>query len=72
MTTALPLERMSTQDKLRALEEIWADLSRNPASVPVPDWHRDVLLEREMRVETGSTVFYEWAEVKRRLRDRAP
>lgn len=71
MVTALPLERMSTQEKLRALEEIWADLSRHPASVPVPDWHRDVLLEREQRVEAGSATFHEWSEVKRRLRDRA-
>lgn len=71
MATVLQLERMSTQEKLRALEEIWADLSRNTASVPVPDWHRDVLIEREKRIEAGGAAFHEWSEVKRRLRDRA-
>lgn len=70
MTTILPLDRMSTEEKLRALEELWADLSRSPESVPVPEWHREVLSAREQRVEEGAASFNEWSAVKKRIRDR--
>ena len=29
MSTTLPLEHMTTEEKLAAMEELWADLSRN-------------------------------------------
>ena len=67
---SLELERMSTAEKLRALEEIWADLSRNPEDVPAPDWHREELASREARVSDGTARFEGWDTVKQRLKNR--
>jgi gamma-glutamyl phosphate reductase len=67
MSVNIPLDRMSTADKLRALEEIWDDLSRNAADIPAPGWHDDVLKARERKIAEGASTFDDWPDVKRRL-----
>ena len=70
MQVTLPLDKMTTAEKLRAIEEIWDDLTRTPEDVPSPAWHADVLRAREDRVREGSSRFGDWAEAKRRIRER--
>jgi hypothetical protein len=67
---AIPLDKMTTADKLRALEEIWNDLQRTPNEVPSPAWHADVLRARENRVRDGSAQFGDWTDAKHRIRER--
>ena len=69
MELALPLDQMTTAEKLRALEQIWEDLCRTPDEVPSPSWHADVLRDREKRVQEGSLRFVDWAEAKQKIRD---
>ncbi len=69
MNFETPLERMSTSDKLRALEKIRDDLQRTPGEVPSPSWHADVLREREEEYKDGSSGFTDWTEAKKRIRD---
>ena len=69
MELALPLDQMTTAEKLRALEEIWENLCRTPNEVPSPSWHADVLQEREKQVQQGSSRFVDWPEAKQRIRD---
>jgi hypothetical protein len=70
METVLPLERMTTAEKLRAMEALWADLSRNADAFDSPAWHGDVLREREKRVEEGKEPYIDWETAKKELRDR--
>ncbi len=70
MAGVLPLDKMTTSEKLRALEEIWDDLLRTPEDVPSPSWHADVLHARERRVREGVSQFGDWADAKRRIRER--
>ena len=70
MQVAIPLDKMTTADKLRALEDIWSDLQRTPGEVPSPAWHADVLHARENRVREGSSQFEDWADAKQRIRER--
>jgi len=67
MQVAIPLDKMTTVDKLKALEEIWSDLQRTPDEVPSPAWHADVLHAREDRVREGSSRFGDWPDAKRRI-----
>lgn len=69
MELALPLDQMTTAEKLRALEQIWEDLCRTPNEVPSPSWHADVLQDREERVRKGSSQFVDWTEAKQKIRD---
>ena len=69
MNVALPLDRMTAAEKLQLIEEIWDDLARVPESVPSPDWHGEVLRERERRVAEGKTRFLDIPEAKQCVRD---
>lgn len=71
MTISLDLEQMSTEEKLRALEALWADLNQKaPDCIPAPQWHRDVLRSRAQDIEEGTAGFSGWPDAKKRLRDR--
>jgi hypothetical protein len=69
MEVTLPLDQMTTAEKLRALEQIWENLCRTPNEVPSPSWHADVLQDREKRIQQGSSQFVDWSEAKQRIRD---
>ena len=70
MNITLPLDQMTTEEKLRAMEVLWTDLSRNEAEVPSPAWHEAVLKEREERVKAGQETFVDWDTAKQQLRAR--
>jgi hypothetical protein len=72
MSIDLPLEKMTLADKLAVMEVLWADISRRPADLPSPDWHKDVLDERRRLVAAGKLKFLDWdtaiAELRKELR----
>ena len=68
MQVAIPLKDMTTSDKLRAIETLWDDLSRNPESVPSPSWHAETLKSRSSMVKRGEQKFTSWDTAKRRIR----
>jgi hypothetical protein len=68
MKVELPLAEMSVADKLHAMEAIWADLCRNAPEEAVPDWHLQILEDRERRLAAGQEEVLDWEEAKRRLR----
>jgi len=71
MELALPLDKMSTADKLAAMERLWENLCRTAEDVPSPSWHGEVLSAREKRVQEGKARFAHLDAVKRRARKPA-
>ena len=61
---------MTVAEKLRAMEEIWADLSRDESQIESPGWHSDILRERDARVKSGREKFISWEAAKKRLRKK--
>ncbi len=70
MGVTLPLEEMSVEEKLHAMETIWDDLCRHEGGVPVPDWHRQVLDERERACTGGEAKVMDWEAAKRDILQR--
>ena len=66
----IPLEQMSIEDKLQAIEEIWADLAGTPENIPSPSWHADVLRDREKRISERTSHFLDIAEAKKSVREQ--
>lgn len=60
------LETLSRAEKLRMMEALWDDLTRE-APFPVPDWHGEVLKASEAAVAGGEASFLDWGEAKRQL-----
>jgi putative addiction module component (TIGR02574 family) len=70
MDAALPLDQMTVEEKLRAMEAIWQSLSKDEDKIPVPEWHKRVLDERQVRIDTGKAKFISLEAMKERVRKR--
>lgn len=71
MSITLPLEEMTVEEKMQAMEAIWEGLTGDPDALESPAWHGDVLRERERQAEAGETHFIPWEEARENLRRRA-
>jgi hypothetical protein len=70
MISAPAISKLTLPQKLKLMEDLWAELSRTPETVPTPDWHLEVLVERQKLVQQGKAKFHDWADVKKRLQRR--
>ena len=70
MGITLPLEKMTTEDKIRAMETIWDDLCKKDENIVSPLWHKDILGEREKAIENGKEEFINWSDAKKQIEDK--
>ncbi|MEX1117876.1 MAG: addiction module protein [Terrimicrobiaceae bacterium] len=69
MPTTIDLQEMTTPDKLRLMEALWQNLSAAATEVASPEWHGEVLAERDRLIDTGEETFIDWEIAKKQLRD---
>jgi hypothetical protein len=69
MATELQIDQMTLEEKLRAMEALWDDLCRRGA-VLVPQWHKDILDERQRLIDEGKAEFIDWETAKKQIRER--
>ena len=62
---------MSRDEKLRAMEALWADLSKDDDRFESPDWHAQALRESERAMKDGRAEFSDWEKAKKRIRRKA-
>lgn len=70
MPDAIDISRLSREEKLRVMEAIWEDLSREAEQVESPEWHREALEETDRRFQAGQDSVVNWQEAKKELRKR--
>ena len=69
MLEALDLDHISVSDKFLMIEELWTSISNNStASELTPQWHLDVLNERDKKLASGDAEFLDFESVKEQLR----
>jgi Putative addiction module component len=66
--SALEIQQMPRSEKLKLMEILWADLSRDEAELESPAWHADALRETAERVARGEEKVLDWEQVKAELR----
>ncbi len=66
----LPISTMTIAEKLAAMEQLWASLQLQHDDMPSPQWHAEILAERQKRIDNGKTAFSTLDEVQERLRKR--
>lgn len=71
MPVVLPLKKMSRDEKLRAMEALWADLSKDDDRFQSPTWHAEALREAERAMKNGKAKFSDWHEAKKRIHRKA-
>ena len=68
MIPTLPLNQMSVEEKIRTMENLWDSLLHEGSEIASPDWHGQVLAERETAIERGEAGFEDWETAKERIR----
>jgi hypothetical protein len=71
MPTTLPLRKMTTAQKLMAMEELWSDLADKVDDMAPPAWQLAAVRATDERIKAGKEGLIEWSEAKRSLRRRA-
>lgn len=70
MQNAIEIKHLSREEKLRVMEAIWEDLSREDEEVESPGWHQKALQETERRLSAGQEKIVDWQVAKKELRKR--
>ena len=70
MKNDIEIGHLSKEDKLRVMEAIWEDLSREDEEVESPKWHQEALQETERRLNLGEEKKVDWHSAKKELRKR--
>jgi hypothetical protein len=70
MPNSIEIGHLSREEKLRIMEAIWEDLSREAEQVESPEWHRAALDDTERRRGEGQESVVDWPEAKKALRKR--
>ncbi len=65
MSLSLPLENMSIDEKIQAMELLWEDLCQNADSLRSPVWHKKILEERERSIQAGENSYLDWEAAKK-------
>ena len=68
MANALPLDKMSVEEKIQAMESLWDDLCSTAGGVIPPAWHEQLLADREGMRARGDDHFEDWEVAKRRIK----
>ena len=69
--TTIDLDQMTVTEKIRLMELLWRDISKEPENVEVPDWHRKILEERDRALANGETEFVDFEDAVAEIRRRA-
>jgi len=63
----IAIEKMSWEEKLRTLEELWDSITREGDRYHSPNWHEQALKETKQRCESGAEQSADWIRAKREL-----
>ena len=69
MTALEEIHKMPLREKLLVMEAIWDDISREEENLEVPQWHKDILDERERLIAEGKAKFIDWDDAKNQIRE---
>lgn len=68
----IDIEKMTIEEKLQTMELLWNDLCRNAADFVIPEWHKDVLAQREERLRNGKERILDWEQAKKEIEESLP
>jgi hypothetical protein len=63
----IPIEKMTKEEKLEAMELLWRDLTRDADAYESPAWHEEELRKTEERMDAGLEKPMTFEEAKRKL-----
>jgi len=65
MNTTFNIKKMSLSDKISAMEMLWDDICRDAPDISSPQWHEELLKQRELNIREGTDEFVDWEKAKK-------
>ena len=63
------IHELPLHEKLRMMEALWDGIAPLEARMEVPQWHKDLLDEREQLIQDGKAKFIDWETAKLQIKD---
>ena len=60
-------DKMTIEEKIQTMEALWDDLCQHKKTLPVHQWQKEILDERERMIERGELKFSGWEEARQRI-----
>jgi hypothetical protein len=67
MIAQAEIRKMFFPEMVALLETVWAEIATDPDQVEVPQWHKDILDQRDVALKEGRATVLEWDEAKRQI-----
>jgi len=58
------LKKMSTVERLQAMEALWDSMLYENKKIDTPKWHEEILEERKRKIANGGAKFISLVELK--------
>jgi putative addiction module component (TIGR02574 family) len=71
MSQPLQIEQLSTEERLRLIEQLWESLRATPEAIPLTDAQGAELDRRLDELDRGDVAGIPWNEVLRRIKNRS-
>ena len=65
MIKAEEIHQLPLHEKLQVMETLWDDIARQEENLPMPQWQKDLLDERERLIAKGEAKFIDWDKATR-------
>jgi len=69
MIALAEIHELPLHEKLRMMEALWDGIGPLEAELEVPQWHKDLLDEREQLIQDGKAKFIDWETAKLQIKD---
>lgn len=60
----IEIKKMSVKERLQAMETLWDSLVDEESEIESPQWHREILEDRQRKIENGKAEFISLKELK--------
>lgn len=60
----IEIKKMSTIERLQAMEVLWDSLLYEEDGIDSPEWHKEILEERKNKIENGNASFISLKKLK--------
>ncbi len=61
---SVEIKKMSTIERLQAMEALWSSLLYEDDEIESPEWHKDILEQRKRKIKYGKAKFITLEELK--------
>jgi putative addiction module component (TIGR02574 family) len=69
MIALAEIRDLPLHEKLRMMEALWDGIAPLESELEIPQWHKDLLDEREALVQSGKARFIDWETAKQEIND---